>query len=214
MRTRLLTLGVLLLASCSSGDDGPVDPGADELPSIRATVQRSGRDIDDYVTVILCAGASSYSCQAQTVSPNGEATFPSLAPGSYDMFLRDVAPNCSVTGEWFQSVAVQDSNVSVGFSIQCRGPGTVRVSAVTSGTNLDATYDVSVGENCDDYYSYCNTLPLAATGSVDFLVPAGQQTFTLFGVADNCTVITPGSRAEVTAIEDEVVALRYEVACQ
>jgi hypothetical protein len=214
MRLQLITLGILLLASCSGGDDGPDAPSAGELPSIRASVQFAGRDIDRDVTVLLCGDANSASCQAQAVSSNGEATFPSLAPGGYYMFLRDVARNCSVTGEWFLSVPVQDSSVTVGFAIQCRGPGTVRVSAVTSGTNLDTIYDISLGVNCDDYYSICDTKAVASNGSVDFRVSAGQHTFTLYGVAGNCTVITPGIWAAVTAIEDEVVELRYEVACQ
>jgi hypothetical protein len=213
MRSRLITLGVLLLASCSSGDDGPDTPSPGDLPSIRASVQFSGRDIDRDVTVILCGGADGDSCQAQAVSSNGEARFPSLAPGSCNMFLRDVAPHCSVTGDWILTVPVQDSNVDVGFAIQCRGPGTVRVSAVTSGTNPDNTYDVTRGVSCDDYYAICDTKAVASNGSVDFLVPAGQHIFTLNGVADNCTVVTPGDWAQVTAIEDEVVELRYEVAC-
>jgi hypothetical protein len=205
---------MLMLASCDGTDDDPEDPDARELPSIVATVQTSGREIDYGVSVFLCGDSNIANCQAQFVPANGEATFPSLAPGNYSMFLRDLAENCSLTGEWLRSVPVQDSNVTVGFTILCRGPGTVRVSAVTSGTNQDRSYQVLHSRDCDDYYFPCSRKALLEPGTVEFVTWPGTQAFLLEDVAGNCAVVAPGNPATVTAIADEIVALRFEVACQ
>jgi hypothetical protein len=214
MRLQLIILGVLLLPACSSGGDGPVDPGDRELPSILATVQASGRARDDSVTVYLCGDTSAASCRWRTASTHGEIAFPSIEPGDYHMYLRDVAENCSVTGEWFMRVPVQDSSVHVGFTLQCRGPGTVRVSVVTSGTNQDASFSVMRSASCDDYYFPCSRYTLLPPNAVEVTTWPGTQGFLLEGVADNCAVVTPGNPATVMAIEEEVVELRFEVACQ
>jgi len=214
MRIRLITLGVLLLASCSSGDDGPEAPVVGQLPSVRATVQTSGRDIPVSVTAVLCEDSFDASCQYQGVSSNGEVTFDSLAPGRYYVQLSNVAPNCSLASEWIVGVPVQDTTVTVGFAILCRGPGTARVSAVTSGTNPDLSYSVLHDTECDDYYFPCNRQVLLAGGTVEFSTSPGAQTFRLEGVASNCAVVAPGNPASVVVVEDGVVELRYEVACQ
>lgn len=217
MTARPVALAVaLLIAACSSADD-PDDPGDAELPSLRATVQMSGRERDASVTVVACEDSPEPACQWQVVLPDGEVTFSSLAPGDYLVFLYDVASNCALVGdEWILGVRLQDSTVTVGFDIQCQGPGTVRVSAVTSGTNLPPAYEVLREDGCDDYYHPCDRKGISSSGSVsaDFVAFPGSQTFRLTDLPDNCDVIAPGNPATVTAIEDSVAELRFEVACQ
>ncbi len=215
MSVRPLALGlVLLLVACSSTEDGPDDPAGPELPGIRATVQTSGRELPQSVGVLVCVDASEAVCQYQSVATNGEVTFPSLAPGDYYVQLNNLDANCSLVGEWIHFVALQDSTVTVGFAIQCRGRGTVRVSTVTSGSNAPTTFEVVHQADCYDYYSTCERKTVASTGSVDFLAFPGSRTFLLEGVADNCAVAAPGNPATVEAIEDGVATLRFEVACQ
>lgn len=216
MLARLLSLGlVLLVAACSSAEDGPDDPDGPALPGIRATVQSSGRALPESVGVLVCVDSSDAVCQSQSVSANGEVTFSSLEPGDYYVRLENLAENCSLLGEWLLPVALQDSTVTVGFELQCRGPGTVRVSAVTSGPNQPAVYGVRRDTSCDVYYDYrCEGSPLTSSGSVDFTSFPGPETFVLEGVTDNCAVIAPGNPATVTVVEDGIVELRFEVACQ
>jgi hypothetical protein len=214
MRPHLIPLAMSLLMACSGASDGADDPSDDPLPEILATVETSGRDQDDSVTVVFCRGSSDYSCQLRDASANGDVTFSSLEPGDYSLFLQGVSENCSVTGDWFVTVQLRDTNASVGFAIHCRGPGTVRVSAVTSGTNQDASYTVLGPSACDDYYVPCDRRPLSASGTVQFDASPGARTFLLEDVAGNCAVAAPGTLATVMVKESEVVELRYEVACE
>jgi hypothetical protein len=215
MRVRLLTLGILvvLFTACGSSEDGP-EPDGPELPGIRAAVQTSGSERDPYVTVLVCVDTPDATCQSEVVSPNGEVTFSSLAPGNYYAFLRDLNENCSLLGDWLLRVPLRDSIVTVGFDIQCQGPGTVRVSAVTTGTNQPTGYRVFRQTTCDDYYVTCDRKSLASSGSVAFTAFPGSRTFLLEDVAANCAVVSPANPATVAVIEDGVVELRFEVACQ
>jgi hypothetical protein len=109
---------------------------------------------------------------------------------------------------------VDQSAVVVGFVLECRATATVRVSVVTTGTNRDPEYWLVHQIGCDDYYYTCPGQPLPAQGSVEFITLTGPETFRLEDVANNCIVVAPGNPATITATEDVIAELRFEVACQ
>lgn len=185
-----------------------------DLPNIRATVQTSGRQIDDSVQIAVCDDSYNATCRYRTVSSNGEVTFPGLAPGYYFVSLSDLAGNCQSRGPQDSMVQVQGSDLTVNFTIECQGDGLVRISAVTSGTNPDLSYRVVHDTGCDGWYYACPERSLSSPGSAEFGATAGIQTFWLQDVASNCAVVAPSNPAAVTVVEGGVVELRFEVACQ
>lgn len=188
-----------------------------ERPGINVTIRTSGREIVDSVMVYICSTDyySNFGCQSRTVSSNGAVTFAGIDPGSYGVRLDTyrLPENCAPSGDSYRRVEVQGSAVFVDFAITCLGFGTVRVTTVTSGTNQDASYEVVRPSGCDDYYVLCDRKQVAASGSVDFRTASGPQAFELRDVASNCTWTT-ANPAAVTAIEDAIVDLRFEVVCQ
>jgi len=56
-------------------------------------------------------------------------------------------------------------------------------------------------------------MQFGASGSIDFRTASGLQTFDLRDVSSNCAA-RPANPAAVTAIEDAIVDLRFEVVCQ
>jgi hypothetical protein len=183
---------------------------------IRATVRVAGRDLDTGLAVRICApGFGVPDCSVQYAAPGVPTTFLNLPSNSYSVSVLDLAPNCALVGPDTYNVQVQNSIVEVGFDVQCQAPGTVRVSVVTTGTKQDTDYWVLYPTGCDGWYYYeCEQNTLTTAGSVDFRVLPGVRSFTLGDVASNCVVLPPGNPRSVTAIEDAVVELRFEVACQ
>jgi hypothetical protein len=183
---------------------------------IRATVRVTGRDIDAAIGVSACMGSILYerSCNSRTTEPGVSTTFLNLPSGNYRVSVFDLAPNCAPAGPSGYDVQVQNTIVDVTFDVHCQAPGTVRVTAVTTGANQDASYLVTYPTGCDDWYYDCEFNGLPASGSVDYRLLPGVHSFTLSDVATNCVVLPPGNPRSVTAIEDAVVELRFEVACQ
>jgi hypothetical protein len=190
-----------------------------ERPGILVAVRTSGRNLVDSVRVWLCSSDyySTFACRYQTAASNDTVRFSGIDAGNYNVGLYPlgVSDNCAITGgAGGRDVVVQGSTVTVDFEVICRALGTVRVSTVTSGTGQDASYQVVRPSGCDDYYVLCDRRTITASGSVDFRVVPGPQSFLLADVANNCAVVAPGNPATVTAAEDALVELRYEVVCQ
>jgi len=183
---------------------------------IRATVRVAGRALDSALAVQICAPSFVLSnCITQNTGPGVPTTFLDLLSGSYSVYVLDLAPNCALAGPDTYAVQVQNSIVEVGFDVQCQARGTVRVTVVTTGTNQDASYLVSYPTGCDGWYYYdCEQYTLTSAGNVDYRVLPGVRSFTLDDVATNCVVLPPGNPRSVTVIEDAVVELQFEVACQ
>jgi hypothetical protein len=188
-----------------------------ERPRINVTIRTSGRELVDSVFVNTCPTEyySTVGCQRRTVSSNGDVVFAGIAPGEYNVILETyyLPENCAPSGASGRIVQVQGSTVSVDFAIICWGFGTVRITTVTTGTNQDASYEVVRPSGCDDYYVLCDRKLITASGSVDFRTAPGTQSFELKDVSSNCAVTT-ANPATVTAIEDAIVDLRFEVVCQ
>lgn len=188
-----------------------------ERPRINVTIRTSGRELVDSVFVNTCPTEyySTVGCQRRTVSSNGDVVFAGIAPGEYNVILETyyLPENCAPSGASGRIVQVEGSTVSVDFAIVCWGFGTVRITTVTTGTNQDASYEVVRPAGCDDYYVLCDRKLITASGSVDFRTASGTQSFELKDVSSNCAATT-ANPATVTAIEDAIVDLRFEVICR
>ena len=136
-------------------------------------------------------------------------------PGTYTIELKDVAPNCAVTGPNPITVTVTAGTTNIAFPVTCTPlppPGTVRITAPTSGTNRDAYYYV-VNESVCDYYYGCTTLELPAGGFVEYTLDPGNYVFRLTDVAANCTINVPNP-ATVPVVSGMVTELVFPVSCQ
>jgi hypothetical protein len=185
------------------------------VPGVRVTIRTTGRDVDTGFRIDACS-SDWYGppCEYRYTTSNDVVTLPNLQPGTYEISLRELAENCGLNGPSSQMVVVTGGIVEVAFDVTCRAYGTVRVSAVTTGTNQDLSYMVVRPAGCDDWYYACEQGVLTTSGSVDFRAAPVPQSFELRDVAPNCTVTAPSNPAVVTAIEDGVVELRFEVACR
>jgi hypothetical protein len=188
-----------------------------ERPAITATIRTSGRDIADSVFVYICSAdyGSTFGCQGRWASSNGTVAFAGIDPGSYAVHLTtySLPENCTPSGGASRTVQVVGSAVSVEFDIICQAFGTVRITTVTTGTNQDASYELVRPSGCDDYYVPCDRKLITASGTVDFRTAPGTQTILLTDVSSNCATTT-ANPATVTAIEDAIVDLRFEVICR
>jgi hypothetical protein len=181
------------------------------------TVRTTGRELVDVVYLSICSNNyySTFACRRQSAASNGTVTFAGLDAGEYVVGLEPylLPENCAISGDPYRVVSVQGATVPVDFTIECRAFGTVRVTTVTSGTNQDASYLVLRPSGCDNYYVACDAKTVPASGSVDFRAAAGRQTFELADVSPNCAPTT-ANPAAVTAIEDGIVEVRFEVICR
>jgi hypothetical protein len=188
-----------------------------ERPAITATIRTSGRDIADSVFVYICSAdyGSTFGCQGRWASSNGTVAFAGIDPGSYAVHLTtySLPENCTPSGGASRTVQVVGSAVSVEFDIICQAFGTVRITTATTGTNQDASYELVRPSGCDDYYVPCDRKLITASGTVDFRTAPGTQAILLTDVSSNCATTT-ANPATVTAIEDAIVDLRFEVICR
>jgi hypothetical protein len=178
---------------------------------IRVTAPTTGPDADQSYLVSLgaCAGSP---CTEVWMDAGGNLEFTRI-PGTYTIELKDVAPNCAVTGPNPITVTVTAGTTNIAFPVTCTPlppPGTVRITAPTSGTNRDAGYYV-VSEPCD-YYG-CTTQALPAGGFVEYTLVAGNYWFWLTDVAANCTINVPNP-ATVPVVSGMVTELVFPVSCQ
>jgi hypothetical protein len=160
------------------------------------------QDTDGY-TVQLEAGTP------QAIAINASTSFASVTPGSRSVTLADLATNCTVSGANPLNVAVTAGNAAAAdFAVVCAATtGTLRVTANTTGVNLDLngfTLALDAGA----------TQALAANG--DTLTFSGQMpgahTTVLDSIAPNCSVAgtsthTPTVTAGATTLEV------YDVTC-
>jgi Tol biopolymer transport system component len=145
--------------------------------AVRIITSTTGPDADEGYQV-------SVSGQRHTmVDANGSVTLDSIPSGEYSVMLSGVSPNC-VQEAQVQTVTVDAAQTTeVRFGVACSALGTLRVSAATTGDDVDATgYHVAiVGPG------FSNSAQLAADGEfvVRRLMP-GDYTIYVSNVAVNC----------------------------
>ncbi len=152
----------------------------------------------------------SYGCDWQgTIGVNSAVTVP-VATGSHSVELEYVPGNCAVSGA-NPRVVTASGVTEVPFSVSCLDTGSVHITIVTTGTDIDPNgYVVCVnssGNNC--FWSvgvHANDLITISA------VTAGPHTVSVAAVAGNCTVSGGAARA-VTVPVHGTVAVAFNVAC-
>jgi hypothetical protein len=178
--------------------------------TIRVTTATTGPDADTYYGVYV-SGPSSFGF---SLGGNGSYSFQAYPWGPFTISLTDVAANCTVSGSNPVTVTVTSGvTTDVVFNVTCvpiPPPGSIRVSAPTTGPNPDTGYDLYV----DDGSYYPTTYRLGAGGSITLSYPAGvAPSFFLGDVAANCSV-TGANPAQVTVVSGVTTDLTFNVVCQ
>jgi len=173
-RTVAITAGATATAAFAVACTAPpANPG-----SIRITTATTGSnpDADGYAFAI--DGGT-----GQPIGANVSTTVDNIAAGDHTVGLSGVAGNCTVADVNPRPVTVAaGATVAVNFSITCTAStGSIQVTTVTTGSNPDNGYSVSVDGG--------TAQNIVANGTFTFdLVAAGTRSVRLSGVAANCTV--------------------------
>ena len=191
------SMDVLFQVSC-------VDGG-----TLRVTAATTGSGAPASYTVGVDSGSAGF--RFSTAIPANGAVSIALVSGPHLVKLL-VPANCTVTGPNNVSVtAAAGVTGSADFRVTCAGTapgGTLRVTAVTSGSGAPSTYIVRAVNGSTGSQSSA-TIP--ANGTLSLALPAGDYTVTLV-VPLNCAVTSPND-VPVTATAGATVNLDFVVTC-
>ncbi len=144
--------------------------------TIRVTVTTTGVNVPASYLVEIDPGNSYISFG---ISPNGTASKP-VPPGPHAVELS-VPAGCQVTSPNGVPVpVVSGATVDVAFTVVCVPNGTLKVTAVTTGSNMPPNYEVTI------YPEYVYDV-VPANGSSSFSLVPGRHIVSI-GAPQNCTV--------------------------
>jgi len=184
-------VGVAAATGCKDAT-GPTTGAA------HVTVTTTGIDLDADGYTVTVDGKPQ-----RTVAARDAITFPRLPTGTHTVELIGLTVNCVVSGDNPRTVTVaRGTTTQVTFSVTCVADvGTLRVTAATTGLDLDADgYTVSVDDGASRQVGVNGELTVSEVRSGDHVVR-------LNGSASNCTVtesnlktvaVAFGATAEVT----------------
>ena len=203
---RRLALPLAAIAALAFGCDDVISPPSGPTTgSLRVEVTTTGVDVDpDGYFVRLEAGLG------PRVPAVGAVVISGLSPRSHSVGLEDLAANCAASGENpATATVVAGDTTTVGFAIECTvNSGSVRVTATTTGVDLDDGYSVTV-EGAGRVHSA--RLPANGTVVMDGLA-GGAQLVTIDDVAINCDAADAMSRGIDLAVGD-TADVAFEVTC-
>lgn len=194
----LVALAALLGILTGCGDDPTAlrQPGA-----IEVNVLASGPD------VIMTDARVTVGNGASHLLDSGRVLISDLQPGVYDLSLEGLGTNCQVTSTNPRRVEVVANRITViAFTVTCtRRMGTVRVTTVTTGADLDPDgYTVMI--DAAGHPIGVN----AATSTAG--IWEGSRQVTLTGIAQNCTVA--GQTTVTTQVNHGATSdVTFTVAC-
>lgn len=206
-RTRLAPFALAALCLPGCGDPDPIAPSS---PNLRIAVATTGvdEDPDGYVTRV------GHRVRA-TIPANGVRQYV-LDPGTYDVSIEGLAPNCTVQGPASASVSLQAGQpAEVAFAVECRAvTGVIEVRTASSGRDFPASYSLSL----TDGSGASRLAPVGvnlATPVTDVL--PGQYELRLSPAAANCALTGDDTRTvAVTAggLVRDTARVEFAVACQ
>ncbi|HWC74959.1 MAG TPA: hypothetical protein VG454_13570, partial [Gemmatimonadales bacterium] len=224
--THLVTLGAVA-ANCSTADNprSVVVTAGVIAPVVFTTACTATTGVIEVVaaTTGIDLDPDGYQIQLDStpyraLSVNGIVRYSGVSGGNHRLVLSGAASNCTVGADNPRTIAVtiggatRDTARST-FNVSCASKnGTLRITTVTSGVDLDPDgYTVVVDEQCDYYYySYCYDLWNTGVGSNAVVsntnIPIGQHSVRLDGLADNCRLAGQNPRTvtvQSAAITDE-----------
>jgi len=206
----LATVALTSLAFAGACED-PVQP---TLGAIQIASLTTGEDPDGDGYTVVVDGRATHVLQS-----NGSIDLGAVAPGSHDVRLEGIAPNCTVEGGETRRVQVAPGElVEVNFVVVCAAKvsrtGTVQITTVTSGPDPDPDgYEVRVEGS-----GFTTTVPTSgAAGTVTVAVPVGSYSVRLARVAVNCSVMASppeeSAAQQVDVAPGAVVAISFVVTC-
>ena len=168
--------------------------------SLRVTTTTVGVEFDPDGYSVVVDGAA-----VTTIDVNGTATL-EVPAGTRAVELQGVATNCTVDGAIRSVIVAADGTVDVAFTVNCVESGSVRVSAVMTGADLDP----------DGFSASVDGAPLApvpvdGAAVIDRMAP-GEHLVRLADASLNCDIAPPNPRT-VTVVPGAVSAVEFSVSC-
>jgi hypothetical protein len=169
--------------------------------SLRVTAVTTGDSPDPDGYTVTVDGRST------AVATNGSVVVLDVAPGARSVLLGGLDARCTVTGSNPATVTVAGGQqAQLTFNVRCTaGGGAVRVTTVTTGSNLDPDgYLLTLaGRN--------NPLPVNGETIFTGLTP-GTQIATLFDLAGNCTT-SSRNPVSINVVEGQTSDVSFVVNC-
>jgi hypothetical protein len=179
--------------------------------TIEVAVATSGADLPNgYVVGVDWDFWSDYYVWYTHVSANDTVRFAAIPPGNHGVAI-EVPQNCTPNAYWRDVTVLPHDTARVTFAVSCVALGSVQVTAVTTGVDLDpAGYGVRVQRA---YLGVDLNDSVGTSGTVTFSgLVAGDYVVTLQGAAVNCEV-TSANPQTVTVPSGGTALVQFEVAC-
>ena len=203
-------LGSLALGNCECDDDGTgLDPDPEPVPpgSVTVSVTTTGEGIPATYSLTITSSDGSVG-DTGTIPANGTRDFAEVpAAVSVQALIGEIPVNCTLSGQNPRAATVQSGQqATIAFQVACVAVvGSVRVSTVTTGTELDLDgYSITVGGQ---------TAAIDPTDSETISgVSVGNQSVELTGVVGTCTVLGENPRT-VAVTFGQTTETTFEITC-
>lgn len=166
-----------------------------------------GTDFDGQVSILLDGE------EVGVVDPSAPTVILNLEPGEYIASLDGVAPNCVVAEQEGVPVTITPGqDFSPGFTVTCEpNISDLTINVTTTGTNLDDSYTLTVGNRDPITIGPNDTVVLSDA-------PVGTVGAVLSDIAANCTPEggAAGGDSERTAVVEfaEPATMNFSVVCE
>ena len=192
-----LRVTLVVTTACNPKLPGP-DPDAPVQMRVRVSTIGGDPDLDGYV--VLVDGQPRGSITA-TITVDG------LTPGSHQVSLQGIAPNCDLTGPPVRDVVLPSTSFfDVSFDITCYATG-LEVSVVTTGIDAGTEYTLTLKDLGD------RALPVNSTTLIGRLPPSRHTlTLKLDPALTNCQIVGAAIK-EVDVANRTVVPVSFTVTC-
>ena len=173
------------------------------------TLGGEAADIDPQVSLLLDGE------EVGTLDPSAPTVILNLEPGDYTATLGGVAPNCVVTEvEGVPVTVTAGQDASPAFTVTCEpNIGDLTITVTTTGTNLDDSYTLTIGDREPITVGPNDTVVLNDA-------PVGTVGARLSDIAANCTATgqAAGEDIERTAVvefgAETPATIEFTVACE
>ena len=189
--------------------------------TLKITTTTTGAEIDPngYVVVgdeycYYSYGNYCYYSFSEPVPSTGAVTIAALSTGQHTVQLNDVAPNCVVAGQNYQTVSIPPGDtLELAYTVTCYARGALRIAVTTTGADPDTNGYVFVVRGPLPSFGDVASSVLASNDTIT--VPglvAGNYQVDLVGVAANCTVAGGATRAVAVPWAD-TADVAFAVSC-
>lgn len=158
---------------------------APNVGAIRLTTETLGADPDADGYFVLANGISAY-----LQPPNGTQVISNVRVGTIELNLGSVAANCVVENPTRFVAVAYNATAEVPFTIRCVASASIRITAVTSGDDINpAGYTIGV-RAVEANESVSQHVPPNGEATVSTLLP-GAYAITVDGIQPNCRASSP-----------------------